>query len=107
MIEEIQPKLCGFLASNLVDVRVAVGEALAVLHELGVENVDEEFRFANHPQLRQQLDQMAGDSAKYHAKKDKRLQKWTFRQCIDAIFNENPPESEVKVSDFCFAFLRF
>ncbi|CAD5218292.1 unnamed protein product [Bursaphelenchus okinawaensis] len=95
-IEEVQPKLCSFLASNSVDVRVAVGESLAVLYELAVQNVDEEYEFPNHAQLRSTLDEMSADYTKSHAKKDKRLQKWTFRQCIDAIFNEKAPESTVK-----------
>ncbi|CAD5225426.1 unnamed protein product [Bursaphelenchus xylophilus] len=95
-IEEVQPRLCSFHVSNSVDVRVAVGESLAVLYELAVQSIDEDFVFPNHSQLRNTLDEMSGDYAKSHAKKDKRLQKWTFRQCIDAIFNERPPESIVK-----------
>ncbi|KAI6233878.1 hypothetical protein M3Y99_00856900 [Aphelenchoides fujianensis] len=95
-INDSQARLCWYLGSNSIDARVSVGEALAVLHELAVDNVDEEFRFANHPQLKAQLEGMAGDSVKYHAKRDKRLQKFTFRQIIDAIFNEGVPSSKVR-----------
>lgn len=39
---------------------------------------------------------MAEDAVKYHGKRDKRLQKFTFRQIADAIFNDNSPSSKVK-----------
>lgn len=35
---------------------------------------------------------MAADSSKNHAKRDKKLQKMTFRQIIDAICNQNWPK---------------
>lgn len=76
--------------------RVAAGEALAVLHELAVNNISEEFRFPNQFQLKETFDEMAEDAVKYHGKRDKRLQKFTFRQIIDAIFNDNSPSSKVR-----------
>jgi hypothetical protein len=84
------------LSSNSTDVRVSAGEALAVLYELAVNNINEEFRFANHFQLKNIFDDMAEDAVKYHGKRDKRLQKFTFRQIIDAIFNGHSPTSTVK-----------
>jgi hypothetical protein len=95
-IRESQPKLCWFLSSNSTDVRVSAGEALAVLFELAVININDEYRFANHYQLKITFDEMAEDAVKYHGKRDKRLQKFTFRQIIDAIFNDYSPSSKVK-----------
>lgn len=96
IIEETQPKLCTFLTATSVDVRISAGEALAVLCEIAVDNVDEEFRFANHAYLKDVLGELAIDSAKHHAKRDKRVQKFSFRQINDAIFNGSPPTSRVR-----------
>lgn len=95
-IEETQPKLCTFLTATTVDVRISAGEALAVLFEIAVNDIDEEFRFANHEYLKDVLGELAIDSAKYHAKRDKKVQKFSFRQINDAIFNNSPPQSRVR-----------
>ncbi|KAI6189052.1 hypothetical protein M3Y98_00420700 [Aphelenchoides besseyi] len=98
-INESQARLCWYLSSNSIDARISVGEALAVLYELATDNIDEEFRFANHPQLKSTLDELAADSVKYHAKRDKRVQKFTFRQIIDTIFNDHVPSSKVRFNN--------
>ncbi|KAI6171333.1 Interferon-related developmental regulator 1 [Aphelenchoides bicaudatus] len=95
-IKESQMKLSWYLSSNVIDMRVSAGEALAVLYELAVNNINEEFRFPNHFQLKNIFDEMAEDAVKYHGKRDKRLQKFTFRQIIDAIFNDHSPSSKVR-----------
>ncbi|KAH7693409.1 interferon-related developmental regulator 2-like protein [Aphelenchoides avenae] len=95
-IEETQPKLCTFLTATTVDVRISAGEALAVLFEIAVNDIDQEFRFANHEYLKDVLGELAIDSAKYHAKRDKKVQKFSFRQINDAIFNNSPPQSRVR-----------
>lgn len=89
-------KVSWYLSSNAIDVRISAGEALAVLYELAVDNITQEFRFANQFQLKSIFDGMAEDAVKYHGKRDKRLQKFTFRQIVDAIFNDNPPSSKVR-----------
>lgn len=50
--ELVQPKLCNFLESPTVDIRIAAGEALAVIYDIAIENIDEEFRFVNHHHLK-------------------------------------------------------
>lgn len=95
-IEEIHLKLCQFLESPFVDIRISAGEALAILYEIAVQNIDEDFEFSNHQNLRGILDELAVDSVKYHAKRDKKLQKFSFRQITDAIFNDKMPQSQIK-----------
>lgn len=78
----------------MVEVRIAAGEALAVLYEIA-RNFNDGFRFSNHAYLEEQLSKLALDSVKHHAKRDKKLQKLSFRQIIDAIFNDKRPHIQV------------
>ncbi|KAI1724987.1 interferon-related developmental regulator (IFRD) domain-containing protein [Ditylenchus destructor] len=96
IIDELQPKICKYLESPSVDVRISAAEALAVLHEVAVHDLDENYRFANHNHLEQILGDLAVDSSKFHAKRDKKAQKFTLRQINDAIFNDRLPQSQVK-----------
>jgi len=41
----MQPRICSFLESTTVEARISAGEALMILHEIGVENIDDEFQF--------------------------------------------------------------
>lgn len=79
-----------------MDIRISAGEALAILHEISVENIDENFEFANQQYLQGILDGLVGDSVKYHAKRDKKMQKFSFRQIKDTIFNHKMPQTNVK-----------
>lgn len=96
IIEELQPKICKYLEAPSVDIRISAAEALAVLYEIAVHDIDENFRFANHNHLEQILGDLAVDSAKFHAKRDKKAQKFSLRQINDAIFNDRMPQSQVK-----------
>lgn len=95
-IEEVHLKLCQFLEAPFVDIRISAGEALAILYEIAVRNIDEDFEFSNHQNLRGILEELAVDSVKYHAKRDKKLQKFSFRQITDAIFNDKMPQTQIK-----------
>ncbi len=66
----------------LVEMRIAAGEAVAVLFELGMQLHGEEFRFANHAHLIAILNNLATDSLKFRAKRDRRVQRFTFRQIL-------------------------
>ncbi|KAE9554697.1 hypothetical protein FO519_002107 [Halicephalobus sp. NKZ332] len=87
-------KLVKYLESTNVDIRIAAGEALAALYERGNdEGYDLQFVKSQH--IKELLETLAQDSAKYHAKKDKRAQRFTFRQIIDIIYEDNCPEGSV------------
>lgn len=64
-IEECAPKLCVFLRSPSVEVRISAGEALAVLQEIGISRVDENFAFDNIDELEDLLSGLAADSNKH------------------------------------------
>jgi len=98
-IEDAQPKLCTYLNSSTVEARISAGSAMAILHEIAVENIDEEFRFKNHSHLEDIFAELSVDSAKHRAKRDKKLQKTSFRQISGSIFGE-------KVSKFVVRFNR-
>lgn len=94
-IEQMQPRICMYLESQTVEARISAGEALAILHEIAVNNISNDFHFRNEPYLKQLLNEMAVDSSKYRAKRDKKLQKLTFRQIADVICNKNYPHMTV------------
>jgi len=84
-------KLIKYLESTNVEIRIAAGEALAALYEYGSEDYDLQFVKSRH--VKELLETLAQDSAKYHAKKDKRIQRFTFRQIMDIIYEDNYPET--------------
>ncbi|KAL3113617.1 hypothetical protein niasHT_010646 [Heterodera trifolii] len=93
-IDEVQPKLCAFLASTTVEARISAGEALCALFEIGLKNLGDDFRFRNHAELVDVLADLALDSSKQRAKRDKKLQRMTFRQLNDMLLtNSNAPSS--------------
>lgn len=72
------------LSSTNLEVRLAAGEALAMVFELGRECSDD---FAEDfvPDLVSTLRQLATDSHKYRAKKDRKQQRATFRDILHYI----------------------
>ena len=93
-IEESETKLTYYLEASNVEIRMSAGEALATLFQLAKEKNDE-FEFKSHYHLKNVLETLAADSLKYHAKRDKRVQRFTFRQINDVIFNDTYPETTV------------
>jgi len=60
---------------------MAAGETIALAYELGREH-NEDFQQANTPQLADKLRQLATDSHKYRAKKDRKQQRSSFRDIL-------------------------
>lgn len=84
-------QLSELLESPHLDVRMSAGEALAVIFELGrLENDEFEKHFAMD--VTDTLKQLATDSHKYRAKKDRKQQRATFRDILQFI--------EVRLIDF-------
>lgn len=65
--------------------RLSAGEALAVLHEASIAAFGDDFRFPNQQHLLNMFATLATDSLKCRAKKDRRVQRFTFRQMFAAI----------------------
>lgn len=77
-------KLSELLESPHLDVRMAAGEALALVYESGrEENLSFEEDFAL--EIADTLKQLATDSHKYRAKKDRKQQRATFRDILQFI----------------------
>ena len=97
------------LDSTDVDVRIGAGEAIALIYE-GARQYDEDFGFdvssdggEASPTLDQvdelclKLRQLATDSNKYRAKKDRKQQRSSFRDILRAV--------EVKLQLFSFFYI--
>ncbi|KAG5898791.1 hypothetical protein JTB14_011001 [Gonioctena quinquepunctata] len=88
-------KLSELLESLHLEIRMAVGEALALIFELGREESDVfEDDFALD--ITETLKQLATDSHKYRAKKDRKQQRASFRDILQFIENDTVPEVQVK-----------
>ncbi|EPB68553.1 hypothetical protein ANCCEY_12351 [Ancylostoma ceylanicum] len=88
-------KLASFLEADQLDIRIATGEALAFLYELGSQSRPG-FRLPNHQQIVELLDSLCSDSSKGKAKRDKRAQRLTFRQVYSSIVEKDTPSLTVK-----------
>lgn len=104
------------LDSTDVDLRIGAGEAVAVIYE-GARFFDEDFGFAavaeeegedgeaaarepvgdvDVDDLCSKLRQLATDSHKYRAKKDRKQQRSSFRDILRAVEENEAPEIQVK-----------
>ncbi|XP_005106666.1 interferon-related developmental regulator 1 [Aplysia californica] len=80
------------LQSSDVDLRMAAGEAVALLYELARDS-DEDFEHEEETSLCELLKQLATDSVKHRAKKDRRQQRSCFRDVQRYVVEcENPSE---------------
>ncbi|KAI1294948.1 Interferon-related developmental regulator 1 [Halotydeus destructor] len=74
-------KISELLDSPDVELRICAGETIALLHEISRE-CDEYFEVEHADVLYSKLRQMATDSHKYRAKKDRRVQRSSFRDVL-------------------------
>lgn len=78
-------RLCEYLESTQVDVRIAAGEAFAVLYELAGELYSDGFHPPTHQKTLEMLQEMSHDSSKHHNKRDRRVQRASFRDIYSAV----------------------
>ena len=90
------PKMCAYLDNSLVDIRIVAGESIALMYELGVQLSGDDWRPPNHQQTLERLDALANDALRFRAKKDRRVQRCTFRQIQSAVKDHDAPELKVK-----------
>lgn len=83
------------LGSPYLEVRLSAGEALAIIFELGRE-YQEDFAEEFIPDLVETLRQLATDSHKYRAKKDRKQQRATFRDILYYIEDDNLPDLQIR-----------
>ncbi|XP_037874811.1 interferon-related developmental regulator 2 isoform X2 [Bombyx mori] len=84
-------RLPGLLRAAALDVRLAAGAALAVAHEAAP-------HLAERPhELLDLLEQLARDSHKYRAKRDRKLQRATFRDILKYFEEDAAPSVAVRV----------
>ncbi|XP_041711978.1 interferon-related developmental regulator 2-like isoform X2 [Coregonus clupeaformis] len=87
------PKLQACLESSDVNYRIAVGETIALLVELG-RDIDREFEDSD--QLCECLKGLATDGNKHRAKNDRRKQRSVFREVLHYIENEDFTEEKIR-----------
>ncbi|KAL1495095.1 hypothetical protein ABEB36_010566 [Hypothenemus hampei] len=83
------------LESTHLEVRMAAGEALTLIYEIGREE-DHSFEDEFAIDLIETLKQLATDSHKYRAKKDRKQQRATFRDILQFIENDTATDIQVK-----------
>jgi len=89
------PKLQACLQSSDVNYRIAVGETIALLVELG-RDIDEEFDVEDSESLCECLKSLATDSNKHRAKNDRRKQRSIFREVLHYIENEDFTDEKIR-----------
>uniref|UniRef100_A0A1I7VDR6 IFRD domain-containing protein n=1 Tax=Loa loa TaxID=7209 RepID=A0A1I7VDR6_LOALO len=94
-----EPKLSTFLDGTQVEMRISAGKALAVLHEAAVLTFGDKYRFPNQQHLLDVFANLTTDSLKFRAKKDRKIQKLTFRQMYASIKEQEAPVFDVKFGD--------
>jgi hypothetical protein len=88
--------LMGLLQSQHLDVRTTAGEAIVLLLECGRIH-DEEFLESYMEDLTEITQQLATDSQKFRAKRERKQQRATFRDVLHYIEEEAQPEIQVQV----------
>ncbi|XP_053677876.1 interferon-related developmental regulator 2 [Anopheles nili] len=87
--------LVGMLQSPHLDVRMVAGEALALMFELGRQH-DDEFLEDELPELIEAVQKLATDAHKYRAKRDRKVQRATFRDVLHYLEEDISPEICIK-----------
>ncbi|XP_073822685.1 interferon-related developmental regulator 1 isoform X1 [Musca autumnalis] len=88
-------KLMGLLQSPHLDVRMAAGETLALILECGRSH-DEDFLDEYLNDLIDAVKQLATDSHKYRAKRDRKAQRATFRDVLRYLEEDISPEITIR-----------
>ncbi|XP_061592592.1 interferon-related developmental regulator 2 isoform X2 [Cololabis saira] len=95
LLDHHLPKLQACLQSSDVNYRIAVGETIALLVELGRE-IDEEFEVEDSDGLCESLKGLATDGNKHRAKNDRRKQRSIFREVLHYIENEDFTDEKIR-----------
>ncbi|XP_017075467.1 interferon-related developmental regulator 2 [Drosophila eugracilis] len=88
-------KFLGLLQSTHLDVRMAAGETIALILESGRAH-DEDFLEDDIAELSEAVKQLATDSHKYRAKRDRKAQRATFRDVLRYLEEDISPEISIR-----------
>ncbi|XP_036595121.1 interferon-related developmental regulator 2 isoform X1 [Trichosurus vulpecula] len=94
------PQLPQLLSSDSVHLRIAAGETIALLFELG-RDLEEDFLYEDTDALCSTLRALATDSNKYRAKADRRRQRSIFRDVLHFIETGECQEETIKFGLEC------
>ncbi|XP_072276438.1 interferon-related developmental regulator 2 isoform X1 [Pyxicephalus adspersus] len=94
-LESHLPYFSGVLSSENVSLRIAGGESLALLYELG-RDLEDDFDYDDVDTLCITLKALATDSNKYRAKTDRRKQRSIFRDVLHYIESGECQEETIK-----------
>jgi len=92
-------KLPELLDSKDVELRISAGEAIALLYDLARE-VDEQFEGDDIDMLISKLKDLATDSNKYRAKKDRKQQRSSFRDILKGVEEGDFSSLKITVSGY-------
>lgn len=95
LTERYGQKISELLESPDVDLRIAAGEAIAIMYEI-CQEMDDEFELENHNSLIDKLKLLATDAQKFRAKKDRRVQRSSFRDILKSIEEGERPHVVVR-----------
>lgn len=95
LIQTHLPKMIGVLESCHLSLRLAAGEAIAVLYELAREQ-DEDFEGEDLEQLTTILKELCAESSKHISKKERLQQRTHFRVIQRAVETSEAPELKVR-----------
>lgn len=93
-------KLMGLLQSPHLEVRITAGETLALVLECGRSH-DDDFLSEYLDDLIDAVKQLATDSHKYRAKRDRKAQRATFRDVLRYLEEDISPEINVRFGSEC------
>lgn len=98
-LQMLFPTIRSLLKDSNVDVRIEAGELIAHLFELG-RDYDEDFdsQIDNLEEMLDVLEGLSTDSAKFRAKRDRKVQRCSFRQILAFLNEEGDVNEHVKVS---------
>uniref|UniRef100_A0A182US99 Interferon-related developmental regulator N-terminal domain-containing protein n=1 Tax=Anopheles merus TaxID=30066 RepID=A0A182US99_ANOME len=88
-------QLVGMMQSPILEVRMVAGETLALMFELGRHH-DDEFLEEELPDLIEATQKLATDAHKYRAKRDRKVQRATFRDVLRYLEEDISPEISIK-----------
>ncbi|XP_030381218.1 interferon-related developmental regulator 2 [Scaptodrosophila lebanonensis] len=93
-------KFLGLLQSPHLEVRMAAGETIALILESGRAH-DEDFLEEHIGELCEAVKQLATDSHKYRAKRDRKAQRATFRDVLRYLEEDISPEINIRFGTEC------
>ncbi|KAF5394660.1 Interferon developmental regulator [Paragonimus heterotremus] len=91
------PTLISLLRGNNVDMRILAGETAALIYERIRTEVDERFKGPHYTDLIRLLNDLATDGTKSRSKVDRKKQRHSFRDLVDAVTRSDASETSINV----------